>query len=261
MSFERHLFLVLVMAGLGFNSQSARADKWCFTHAESYYQQVFCQVKAAGKGKHLPPFYEFKKNNETTQALLLKRVAQQIGINLKMPGKQKIEMIENRRGPVRTKAQDGAYCTRDDNKIRCGDTTYRLVANRANSELASGALAAGNRMGLSVYGGSVTDANAITEYLLLNYQRYLNKMIAIGLGGATLSYGKFSYLFEDLRSKGVSFSGRFETMYSYLKKDKKTLSAPSRSSAPDELAIEDCDRLGNLMVCRLGRINWLFDRQ
>lgn len=258
MSFERRLFIALVLTGLGFNSQLVRADRWCFAHAESYYEQVFCQVEAAGKARDLPPFYEFKKNNETTQALLLKRIAQQIGITLKMPGKQK---VEKRIVPVRAKAQDGARCIRDKNHIRCGHTTYRLVGNRANSELAPGALAAGNRMDLPVYGGSVTDINAIAEYLLVSYQHYLNKMIAIGLGGATLSYGKFAYLFEDLRSKGVSFSGRFETMYRYLKKDKKTLSAPSRSLAPDELTIKDCDRLGNLMVCRLGRINWLFDRQ
>ncbi len=253
--------IVLVLMGLGFNAQLAHADKWCFAHAESYYQQVFCQVKAGGKGRDLPPFYEFKKNNETTQALLLKRYARQMGINLKMPESQNVSVVESRRARDKKRAPHRTHCYRDKNHIRCKDATFRLVVNQANSELAVGALEAGNRMGLSVYSGSTAESSAIEEYLSANYQRYLNKMIAIGLGGATLSYGKFAYLFEDLRSKGLSFSGRFETMYSYLKKDKRTLSAPSLSSAPDELTIEDCDKLDNLLVCRVGRINWLFDRQ
>ena len=125
-SFERRLFIALVVTGLGFNAQLARADRWCFAHAESYYEQVFCQVKAAGKGRDLPQFYEFKKNNETTQALLLKRVAQQIGITLKMPGKQQVKMVEKRITPVRAKAQDNARCTRDSRAV--GNHYYRNCA-------------------------------------------------------------------------------------------------------------------------------------
>ena len=261
MSSSRYLFISLVVTGFGFNAQFVNADEWCFALAESYYQQIFCQVKVAGKGQHLPTFYEFKKNNETTQALLLKRVARQIGINLQRPTAPDAAIFEPRRPRIKKEPLNQPACSLDGNHIRCEDETYRLVGNKPNSELASDALGTDNRMALDVYEGATADSAAITKYLTVNYLRYLNKMMVIGLGGATLSYDKFAFLFEDLGSKGLSFSERFETMYSYLKKDKRTLSVASRSSAPDGLRIEGCDRLDDLFVCRLGRFNGLFERQ
>ena len=116
-------------------------------------------------------------------------------------------------------------------------------------------------MDMPTFRGSLSDRDAVEQYLRKSYQHYLFKMMDIGLGGSTLSYGKFAYLFDDLNSKGVSFGKRFEAMYGYLKKDKKTLSVPAKSQAPSELTPDDCYRLDVLLVCRLGVNNWLFMRQ
>ncbi|HEY0891459.1 MAG TPA: hypothetical protein VGE32_00300, partial [Cellvibrio sp.] len=61
---------------------SAKADQFCFALAETYYEQVYCQLQAKAQTKGLPPFNQFKKNNETVQASLLKRPAERNGIKL-----------------------------------------------------------------------------------------------------------------------------------------------------------------------------------
>lgn len=56
-------------------SSAANADQFCFALAETYYEQVYCQLQAKAQTKNLPPFNQFKKNNEQVQASLLKRPA------------------------------------------------------------------------------------------------------------------------------------------------------------------------------------------
>lgn len=238
-------------------SPSVLAERFCFSFAESYYQQLYCQVQAAGKGKSLPELYEFSRNSEQVQALLLKRPAADIGVKLVMPAKRSASKPVLRVEPVVT-APALSQCQRNNNRIVCAGRGYQLVGNYSNDRLSAEALSAANRMQLADYQGSRSDADQLDRYLQSSYRRYLLKMIDIGLGGATLSYGKFSYLFEDLNSKGLSFSERFETMYRYLKKDKRSMAVPAKSQAPAELVVEDCYLLEPLLVCRSDGHNWLF---
>lgn len=244
-----------------FYSSSSFADRFCFALAASYYEQVYCEVKASGKGNDLPPLYEFQRNNERMQGLLLKRYAQRIGVNLKMPASNKAKRSNKSNVSVSLSSVNAlGDCVRENNTIRCGERTFRLIGNKPNTQLASSVLAESNAMDLPPFAGNMGDEGAVNDYLTKSYGHYLRKMIDIGLGGATLSYGKFAYLFDDLNDKGVSFTGRFETMYRYLKKDKLSMNVPSNATAPADLSIEDCYKLDALLVCRVGMRNWLFQQ-
>ncbi len=246
-------------------SGAAYADQFCFSYAENYYEQIYCEVKASGQGKDLPGFYDFRRNNEMMQALLLKRFSRRIGVEIKLP-KSSSEKTVRKYSPVQavamkpTSPSSLSGCELAKNIIRCSEKgeSYQLVGNRTNRQLKPGMLSDDNRMDLPSFQGVLSSPSQVEQYLYESYQHYLFKMMDIGLGGSTLSYGKFSFLFDDLNSKGVSFSGRFETMYRYLKKDKQALSVPAKSQAPSELSLEHCYQLNTLFVCRLGLNNWIF---
>ncbi len=64
---------------------SARADLLCFSLAENYYEQVYCELQALGKSQGLPAWRDFRNNDEVTQALLLQRPARRAGIIIQPP--------------------------------------------------------------------------------------------------------------------------------------------------------------------------------
>lgn len=247
-----------------FLSLSSRADQFCFSLAENYYQQLYCEVKASGKGAGLPGFYDFRRNDEMMQALLIKQFAGRIGVKVVMPkpaARQLTAAAITRNSPSLITGQVLAErCQRQGNSIRCSEGHYYLVGNKNNALLEAAVLEPENKMALPVYQGSMADRNAVGIYLNESYHHYLQKMLTIGLGGSTLSYGKFAYLFADLKARGVDFSERFETMYSYLKKDKKILAVPAKATAPEDLRLDDCYPLQQLLVCSVAMNNWLFKK-
>jgi hypothetical protein len=267
---------VLALIALLSVSLIARGDRLCFSFAQTYYEQLYCEIKAKGKGANLPVFYEFQRNNVQTQALLLKASARSIGIDLKMPvmGKRAIKKLkmkpkgtsvnkiekrsENESSTQSTVNESITRCTVDKTTIRCPGQSYHLIGNQPNNQLSKLAFSSDNKMDMPAYQGRRTDNEAIDRYLERVYRLYLNKMLYIGLGGATLSYGKFSYLFDDLLDKSISFSERFETMYYYLKQDKQRMAVNTRVVAPKPLILNDCYELVNLYVCTLGAKNYLF---
>jgi hypothetical protein len=238
----------------------AVANQRCFVHAQSYYEQIYCQLEAEGKSQKLPSLTDFKRNNEQVQALLLKRPAEEIGITLLMPATKKPKQASMRfiTEPVVSKTLSG--CGRQGNRIQCAGGEYKLVGNSGNDKLSAEALTVNNSMVLPEYRGRLSNAEQVMDYLRVSYKHYLLKMIDIGLGGATLSYGKFAFLFDDLSRRGVSMTARFESMYRYLKKDKRSMIVPSKAKAPAELKVEDCFLLEPLIVCHANRQNWLFRR-
>lgn len=264
----------------------AHAEKFCLLMAENYYEQLYCELKALGQGKQLPAFYDFQKNNEVTQALLLKRPAEKAGIKLALP--QKSEALRGLPSPplfpsVASGRQDESHSrdTADSNsqlssplphslaqcifhptQVLCGDERFQLVGNLKNNRLREGALAPSNKMNIPVYQGSEADASALGRYLSKAYAQYVEKMLEIGLGGSTFSYAKFVYLYNDVTAKGIDFSGRFETMFGYLKQDKKNLAVSERVSPTSAPMPQQCARLADhLLVCDAGRKNHLFLRQ
>ena len=113
-------------------------------------------------------------------------------------------------------------------------------------------------MGLDDFDGSLSDNAAVNRYLSRNYRRYLAKMHEIGLAGSTMSFDKFAYLFLDVERRNASFARRAETMFTYLKRDKRGMPVNEAVTLPD-LTIEDCDRVDeDMLACRKNARNYLY---
>ena len=259
------LALVLFAA---IKSGHIHADAFCFTLAENYYEQVYCELQAAGQGNQLPAWRDFRNNDATTQALLLKRPAARAGIEIRLPKPQPARDPASQAAPPPTVAPVTggggssalSACQLQPLRIQCGDRHYRFVSNRRNSELSAGALSADNRMNLPAFHGDAHNP-AGRDYLGRAFAIYLRKMIDIGLGENTLNFARFQFIFQDLRDKGLDFSQRFETMYHYLKKDKASIGVRVATAAPDSLGIDDCQPVGDeLISCSQGRAHYLFMR-
>jgi hypothetical protein len=158
--------------------------------------------------------------------------------------------------PVQSVEND-SVCELQGNRLKCADGNFVLIGNKANSRLAATALSADNKMALPSY-----QNGALNQYLTQAYRQYITKMDEIGLGGVTMTYRKFAYLYSDLKSKGLDFSLRFETMYSFLKKDKATLGVSESIRVPQGLDAHYCSPLGErFYVCDLQGRNYIFAAQ
>lgn len=266
------MFILLLL------SSGAKADKFCFASAETYYEQVYCQLEAKAQVKNLPPFQQFKKNNEQVQYSLLKRPAERNAIRLPAPVKQAVQVEPSAKAkqpftsepdrvqPRNPVAQESgsqkpralltdSSCELRGRHIHCPGATYVLVGNKANHRLAAGVLDSANTMALSV----VSDSNAS---LTNAYEQYIGKMCEIGLGAVTMTYRKFAYLYQDLQTKGLDFSQRFETMFVFLKKDKAAMAVSESVSLPAALSLVDCATLGShYYTCDYQGRNYIFVRQ
>ena len=261
---------------------SGYSGGFCLLMAENYYEQLYCEIKAQGKGKRLPSFYDFQKNNEVTQAFLLKRPGAKLGIDVVQLKRTSKSEQPNRSyfhpqakelpsiavaahtlqtaAPVEGISRENTLgqCVFKSREIFCAGVRYQLMGNLANKKLVQGVLEHSNRMNIPVYVGEPSDQVALERYLSHAYGQYIEKMLEIGLGGSTFSYAKFVYLYKDVTDKNINFSGRFETMYRYLKKDKRRMAVPSKSQAPTQLQSQDCYPLKKLLVCSFDGANWLF---
>lgn len=269
---------------------SGYSGEFCLLMAENYYEQLYCEIKAQGKGKRLPSFYDFQKNNEVTQAFLLKRPGAKLGINVVQPKRtSKPEQIPkpeqlNRSysqakelpsttvatnklqtvKPAEEMSRDNILdqCVFQVREILCDGVQYQLMGNLANKKLEQGVLERSNRMNIPVYGGEPSDQAALGYYLTHAYGQYIEKMLEIGLGGSTFSYAKFVYLYQDVTVKNIDFSGRFETMFGYLKQDKQQLAVSEKLPENVHVTKEHCGWLAEKMVvCDGGQKNYLYRRQ
>lgn len=259
---------------------SAKADQFCFASAETYYEQVYCQLQAKAQTKNLPPFFQFRKNPEPVQYSLLKRPAERNAIKLPAPAKKVAAVLSQAPSLVPTdnmvnkslaptiasnKPTSGARtvapstsvshdCELHGKAIRCNGQVFYLIGNKANHRLIKDALSMDNKMALPVYQGG-----GLNIYLAEAYRQYIAKMLEIGLGGVTMSYRKFAYLYQDLHTKGLDFSQRFETMYMFLKKDKATMGVSESMSLPATFSASQCDALGErFYVCDTQGRNYIF---
>lgn len=279
-----HRLGLLCLLVASFLSLNAHAQSFCFLSASTYYEQIYCELQAKGEARGLPPFNQFKRNDENIQAVILKRPAARIGIDLPMPKKRVVAPAVAQRpvqpaapalrstspaiasshaqpAPARLAATGNGLsaCELTATVIECGDTRYALAGNRLNHRLSATALTDENRMALPVFTGSMDDTVAVNRYVSEAYRRYIEKMHDIGLAGATMTYGKFSFLFYDLHEKGLNFSQRFETMYGFLKKDKASMGVSEKLTADQQLSLTDCDFLsGHLLVCNRAGRNYLY---
>lgn len=272
------LFLLLLAHG-------AKADNFCFAVAETYYEQVYCQLQAKAQVKNLPLFHQFKKNNEHVQYSLLKRPAERNAIKLPPPVKKVAGVVSavpsvapwvipfgssapsssrnlsepliaaprnTNRAAVPSLPTDSS-CELNGRQIRCVDSIYELLGNKANHRLATQALDSHNFMALP-------SVNTDSRSLAAAYEKYIGKMCEIGLCGVTMTFRKFAYLYQDLQTKGLDFSQRFETMFGFLKKDKAAMTVSEFISVPVGIKLADCSELGSrYYACDYQSRNYIFE--
>lgn len=275
----------LLFSSMGYGGQ------FCLLAAENYYEQLYCEVKAQGQGKRLPSFYDFQKNNEQTQAFLLKRPAAKLGIQVVLPqvkqfvyrdqkpvsekrvgqtivdndthiGESVItDHFDSKVGQIAIEASPFDRCVFKAKTIECAGVSYNLVGNLSNNKLSKGVLDRKNKMNIPAYQGKPGDRRAVSEYLGEAYEQYISKMLEIGLGGSTFSYNKFVYFYYDVSDKGIDFSQRFETMFGYLKQDKQNLAVSERLPERIHVKKERCDWLRKkTVVCDGGQKNYVYQR-
>lgn len=255
------------------------AGRFCFELAENYYEQLFCEVQSLQPGAVTVTFNDFRKNDESMQALLLKRPASRLGINVAMPAKsnkqptekfspavqvprKSIENINYGGSNIQTMAQQKQCNYISTGTLQCNEGNYVFVKNKLNHQLENGALATDNQLNLPDFTGDIDNEAHTSAYVLDAYQIYLGKMIDIGLAEKTMSLGKFSYFFQDITRKGVAFNQRFEVMFTFLKKDKQSLGVSPSKSAPESVDTQNCIQVSDkIYSCNTGSKNILFARQ
>ena len=270
------------------------ANQFCFASAKTYYEQVYCELQAKGKAKGLPSFDQFKHNNEIVQASLLKLPAERNRIVLPPPKKPTSSFVEpsvssvekneskkyesdKKEDPLKTLSvqsepakedyiarkfekisDDGSatQCQLHAAEIQCSTKRYRLVGNKMNSRLEKGVLSETNKLALPLF----QPGEPLNAYVSSAYRQYIDRMLAIGLGGVTMTYARFAYLYEDLQSKNVDFIRRFELMYSYLKSDKASMSISEKIPVNLQLALQYCELLTERRyVCAAQGQNYIFE--
>ena len=243
--------LVMIIMLVAFSTAS-KASQFCFSMAKTYNEQLYCEIQASGAGDSLPSFNQFQKNTALTQSLLLKPYARKLGITIKIVTREKQQHVTTRLHRVTEHQDDLSRCNFKKEVISCDKKQYHFMGNQRNEALRIGALDANNSMQMPVF-----DKGELDTYLVEAYEYYLNKMIEIGLAGVTLNFGNFEFIFHDLRAQEIDFTQRFETMYRYLKKDKRNISI-KKSTAPSDVTAKECFLLDKLLVCSRGHYNYIY---
>jgi len=260
---------------------SASVDKKCLSQAKSDYERIYCEVISRGEGRGLPRFEDFKNNDVLVQKLLLKRPAAKLKI--KLPSHKESKHISRKQTPRKSNiaptkkpkpssnnAKEATLppalstfsltqCRLTHDKILCGKNSFVMKTNQPNKKLSPGVFDESYTMNLPVYSGSKEDNLEVQYYLSNAYTVYIRKMLDIGLGASTMSYTRFFHTYHDLQAKNVSFTDRFETMYSYLKKDKISMSVNGVLSDKRPVHISQCDDINEqIIACESNGFNWIY---
>lgn len=139
-------------------------------------------------------------------------------------------------------------CAMKKQSIKCSNTIYRLVRNKKNSSLDHSVFLESNQLMIPAFSGKAQEKKELSRYLTRNYRLYIQKMLDLGLGEATMTYTKFYYTFEHALENKIDFSERFLTMYQFLKKDKRTMSVQQNTHKSLPVDLKDCELLTNRLV-------------
>ena len=265
----------------------------CLSQSHSELEKAYCKIQEKKPNNNLPAFDDFQNNPPNMQYLLLKGPARKLNIQLPKPIHSKPpevtqeiedqelntqELIVVKLTPVirsnivspkvltieHTQSHDKPKkmqdCKLDNLWIRCNEVNYTLVTNKNNSELEEDALSENNKMNIRERNNEeLTDTSSI-KYLSKTYPVYIHKMLSIGLGAGTMSFTKYASVYEASEKNQQNFSERMETMFGFLKTDKRGNTIKSRY---DTLLPEDitwCMPLDDtLIVCDNINKNWVYE--
>ncbi|WP_417502996.1 hypothetical protein [Marinobacter sp.] len=250
----------------------ASADEACLTSAQSELERLYCEVVERGGGAGLPSQVDFRRNDRNVQALLLRQPAKRLGLTLPEVSaspepRSEPELTTLSHEPTNEPvseppiAQRLAGCHLRGKVIQCSQAVYELADNRTLASLGDGVLEPSSRLGIVPFDGKRSDDEAVRSYLSAAYDRYIPKMLAIGLGANTMSFTAFHNAFHTLESGGVDFSERMERAYELLKLDRKNLNVTTgkHDDLPENLSL--CDTINrDVIVCDNVGTNWVFVR-
>ncbi|WP_286221163.1 hypothetical protein [Marinobacter apostichopi] len=271
MNLNRSLLAALVLA---MASGVVVAEEVCSASATTDLERLYCDVVAQGGGQGLPSQADFRRNQPQVQALLLRRPAKRLGLSVPAvttepaqskpapasqastkPPKPEPEQADSQP----TRFDQLADCALKGERIVCPDRQFKLALNQPNRALAPGVLEDQNRLGLRPFQGDRSDEQQVRAYLSGAYDRYIPKMLAIGLGANTMSFTAFHNAFHTLEDDGVDFAERMERTFQLLKQDKLNLTVQARyhDRLPENLAL--CEVINpDIIVCDNVATNWVF---
>ena len=270
------------------------ANDACLKAAKTELERDYCKIVSGGEGAGLPSFEDFRRNDPLVQSLLLKRPAERLG--LKLPNARRPPAAPPEVAPPRTTpapapnttqpvsaarpaqrslasdeqpsvdtsdriAMDDCRFTGQGDVITCSNSRYVLAANKQNKSLGPGALADANQMNLPPYRGARSDNDSVIRYLSEAYAVYIQKMLEIGLGAATLSFTEFHQAFHTTEAAGIDFAGRSEETFQLLKADRKTMGIQSRLHDKLPPGMGACMEISrDIIVCDNVGTNWVYVR-
>ncbi len=250
----RPLFFALLFAN-GVHAQSQVST--CEAQARSELEHSYCEIVAAGGSGALPNFEDFKKNPEKIQRLLLKREAARVGVTLPEAP------VAQTRSPEPAKPASAMpslqHCELKGEQIACAQKSYALQTNKKNNQLRASAFSAQNELRLP--SKSDTDFADESDYRYLSqiYPLYIQKMLELGLGDATMSFTKFASVYWQSKVDKVDFSERFRSMYNQLKIEKSRNAVARRYTDALPESIQQCMRLdSSIIVCDNKVQNWVY---
>lgn len=250
----------------------------CVSQARTELERAYCKILAANAGGALPSLQELRRNPEKTQRLLLRRPAEQAGIKLppetaakptpkptpKTPARQTAGARQSTTiapSPESSGSNSLSHCQLMGTSIRCGGEQFRLQGNVPNNRLAHGALDPAQKILFAEFSDDAADPSQAMSYLSATYQRYLEAMLEIGLGGSTMSFTKFHHTFMEAQSKGTQFGERLSTMFEFLKKDKASMGVQAHYNDELPQSLAQCMGLGDhLLVCDNVQQNWVYKK-
>lgn len=243
---------------LMFAATITSANECNFT-PQTELENLYCQVSQTHPKPNLVNIYEFRKNPPKVQKLILKPHLKKMGLALPQRERShKADVKTTKQADQHISNSQLSDCSLTGNTILCHRNTYTLLTNKSNNELSPLALSKSNRLDLPEKNSPIYTGKSDQEYLSSIYPHYLEKMIGIGLAEVTMTFTKFVATYRTIIAEKKSFSTRFETMYEFLKKDKKH-NRIERNTRPITITIEQCYFAGRqLIVCDDVNQNWLF---
>ena len=230
--------------------------------------------------------HEFNRNDKNAQYLLLKMAAKSRSIKLPAQPQVKQKKQKKKLHKKSKKSKKGSNreisphihgglkgCILKKNKIRCQDNrVYDLQKNKTTKYLRKGALSDKNKLNIKGLNQkkyqhlvqlnlrkiiknkqlSAKTKVAIQDYYRLAYQRYIMKMLDIGLGGSAMRW----FIFHEGRVGDLN--QRLEKTFSYLKQQRKELMVKKNKPVRKKLSIKDCEDVSDTIIVCAKKVNWVY---
>lgn len=264
----------------------------CLSQSRNELEKAYCKIQEKKPNNNLPSFDDFQRNPPDMQYLLLKGPARKLNIQLPKPTRTKASTVKPKTENLNVQKQPTVkltptirsnvappstpqtqhiqqvldnpnnmrHCKLDKLWIHCNEKHYKLVTNKKNTELEKDALSESNKMHIRDRNNEELNDVSNIKYLSKTYPVYIHKMLSIGLGAGTMSFTKYASIYEASEKNQQNFSERMETMFGFLKTDKRGNAIKSRYDALLPEDINWCMPLDDtLIVCDNVNKNWVYE--